>query len=125
MRRLRTLSPVADAGATAFRTTYWQEENFVKTQFSRVMIATAGLLATLAAATAFLCMRPTEAAAHAPQHGSLGAAAVAAATLALQSGELFSLADRHASDALRVVAQGDSRDGAGDALEWDYVQLRL
>ena len=90
---------MADAGATALQTIYWQEENLVKTQFSRVMIATAGLLATLAA--------------------------VAAATLALQSGELFTLADRHASDALRVVAQGDGPDGAGDALEWDYVQLRL
>lgn len=116
---------MADAGATALQTTYWQEENLVKTQFSRVMIATAGLLATLAAATAFLCMRPANATAHAPHHGNLGAAAVAAATLALQSGELFTLADRHASDALRVVAQGDGPDGAGDALEWDYVQLRL
>jgi hypothetical protein len=95
----------------------------VKTQFSRVVIVTTGLLTALAAATAFLCMRP--AAAHVPQHGSLGAAAVAAATLALQSGELFTLSDRHASDALRVIAQGDGPDGAGDALEWDYVQLRL
>ncbi|WER46187.1 hypothetical protein CupriaWKF_00940 [Cupriavidus sp. WKF15] len=97
----------------------------VKTQFSRVVVVTTGLLTALAAATAFLCVRPADAAAGAPKHGTLGAAAVAAATLALQSGELFTLADRHASDALRVVAQGDGPDGAGDALEWDYVQLRL
>ncbi|QYY31794.1 hypothetical protein K2O51_13300 [Cupriavidus pinatubonensis] len=97
----------------------------VKTQFSRVAVATAGLLAAIAAATAFLCMRPADAAAPIARHGSLGAAAVAAATLALQSGELFTLADRHASDALRVVARQDKPDGASDALEWDYVQLRL
>ncbi|MGN5476775.1 hypothetical protein ACTMU2_06820 [Cupriavidus basilensis] len=101
----------------------------VKTQFSRVVVATAGLLAAIVAATAFLCMRQADAAAPVAQHGSLGAAAVAAATLALQTGELFTLADRHANDALRVVAQaqgqGQGPNGAGDALEWDYVQLRL
>ena len=89
----------------------------------RVVLATGGLLAALAAATAFLCVRPAMPAAEAAQSGTLGAAA-AAATLALDSGALFTLADRHAGDAMRIADSGTPPDGA-DGLDWDYVQLRL
>ncbi|SPA13100.1 putative membrane lipoprotein [Cupriavidus taiwanensis] len=89
----------------------------------RVVLATGGLLAALAAATAFLCVRPAMPAAEAAQSGTLGAAA-AAATLALDSGALFTLADRHAGDAMRIADSGAPPDGA-DGLDWDYVQLRL
>jgi hypothetical protein len=95
----------------------------LKYRTKRVAIATAGLLAGLTAATVFLCVRP--AAAPVPDHGTLGSAAAAAATLALESGELFTLADRHASDALRVIAQGNAPHDSGEGLDWDYVQLRL
>ncbi|RAR99631.1 hypothetical protein [Cupriavidus alkaliphilus] len=90
----------------------------------RVMLATGGLLAALAAATAFLCVRPAIPAAEAAQSGTLGAAAAAAATLALDSGALFTLADRHAGDAMRIADSGAPPDGA-EGLDWDYVQLRL
>ncbi|MGX6569628.1 hypothetical protein [Cupriavidus necator] len=91
----------------------------------RVVLATGGLLAALAAATAFLCIRPAVPAAEAAQSGSRGAATAAAAKLALDSGGLFTLADRHAGDALRIVAQGSTPQGSADGLDWDYVQLRL
>ncbi|WP_367394770.1 hypothetical protein [Cupriavidus sp. Agwp_2] len=100
----------------------------------RVVLATGGLLAALAAATAFLCIRPAvpsvqaaEAAqaAQATQVNARGAAAkAAAATLALDAGALFSLSDRHAGDAMRIVAQGDTAE-ASEGLDWEHVQLRL
>ena len=90
----------------------------------RVVFATGGLLAALAAATVFLCIRPAIPAAEAAQSGNLGAAAAAAATLALDSGALVTLADRHAGDAMRIAEDGTGPDGA-EGLDWDYVQLRL
>ncbi|EYS91690.1 MAG: hypothetical protein ACREYA_38075 [Cupriavidus necator] len=90
----------------------------------RVVLATGGLLAALAAATAFLCVRPAIPAAEAAQSGTVGAAAAAAATLALDSGALFTLADRHAGDAMRI-AQGSTPQDSAEGLDWDYVQLRL
>jgi len=94
-------------------------------QIRRVALAATGLLAGLAAATAFLCARPASSATPPGQQGNLGTAAAAAASLALQSGQLFTLADRQASDALRVIAKSNAPHSAGDELEWDYVQLRL
>ncbi|WP_354685882.1 hypothetical protein [Cupriavidus necator] len=95
----------------------------------RVVLATAGLLAALAAATAFLCIRPAapaaEAAAAATQSGARGAATAAAAKLALDAGGLFNLADRHAGDAMRIVAKSSTPQDSADGLDWDYVQLRL
>ncbi|AQV92457.1 hypothetical protein BJN34_00925 [Cupriavidus necator] len=88
----------------------------------RVVLATGGLLAALAAATAFLCIRPAIPAAEAAQSGTIGAAA--AATLALDSGALVTLADRHAGDAMRIAEDSTVPDGA-EGLDWDYVQLRL
>ncbi|NOV27936.1 hypothetical protein E5S69_31115 [Cupriavidus necator] len=96
----------------------------------RVVLATAGLLAALAAATAFLCIRPAMPSAQAaeavqatPAHAR-GVATAAAATLALDAGALFSLSDRHAGDAMRIVAQGDTAE-VGEGLDWEHVQLRL
>ncbi|MBF6989094.1 hypothetical protein [Cupriavidus sp. IK-TO18] len=102
----------------------------------RVVLATGGLLAALAAATAFLCIRPavpavqtaevTQAkpATPAAQASARGAAKAAAATLALEAGALFSLSDRHAGDAMRIVAQGDTAESS-EGLDWEHVQLRL
>ncbi len=93
----------------------------------RVVLATGGVLAALAAATAFLCIRPavpSVQAAKATQANARGAARAAAATLALDAGALFSLSDRHAGDALRIVAQGDTAE-ASEGLDWEHVQLRL
>ena len=44
------------------------------------------------------------------------------ATMAMDAGKLVTLADRHASDALRIASEAN---GAHDDLGWDYVQLRL
>ncbi|WP_439684124.1 Membrane lipoprotein [Cupriavidus oxalaticus] len=96
----------------------------------RVVLATGGLLAALAAATAFLCIRPAvpsvQAAepTQATQANARGATRAAAATLALDAGALFSLSDRHAGDAMRIVAQGDTAE-ASEGLDWEHVQLRL
>ncbi|MEM5430720.1 hypothetical protein [Cupriavidus oxalaticus] len=105
----------------------------------RVVLATGGLLAALAAATAFLCIRPAVPAVQAAevaqatqakqttqavQANARGAAKAAAATLALDAGALFSLSDRHAGDAMRIVAQGDTAE-ASEGLDWEHVQLRL
>ncbi|WP_029047323.1 hypothetical protein [Cupriavidus sp. amp6] len=93
----------------------------------RVVLATGGLLAALAAATAFLCIRPavpSVQAAEATQASARGAARAAAATLALDAGALFSLSDRHAGDAMRIVAQGATAE-ASEGLDWEHVQLRL
>ncbi|QEZ45362.1 hypothetical protein [Cupriavidus oxalaticus] len=93
----------------------------------RVVLATGGVLAALAAATAFLCIRPavpSVQAAEATQAKARGAARAAAATLALDAGALFSLSDRHAGDAMRIVAQGDTAE-ASEGLDWEHVQLRL
>ncbi|QET03038.1 MULTISPECIES: hypothetical protein [Cupriavidus] len=46
----------------------------------------------------------------------------AMATMAMDAGKLVTLADRHASDALRIASEAN---GAHDDLGWDYVQLRL
>jgi len=46
----------------------------------------------------------------------------AMANMAMDAGKLVTLADRHASDALRIAAESS---GAHDDLGWDYVQLRL
>ncbi|MBP0631718.1 hypothetical protein [Cupriavidus sp. AcVe19-1a] len=96
----------------------------------RVVLATGGLLAALAAATAFLCIRPAvpsvqaAEATQATQASARGAARAAAATLALDAGALFSLSDRHAGDAMRIVAQGATAE-ASEGLDWEHVQLRL
>lgn len=99
----------------------------------RVAMATTTVVAAITAATVFLCIRPAVVPAAtaaalpigAPVHADQserravqeGQAAVAAEAMA--SGALVTLADRHASDAVRMA------DAADDDLGWDYVQLRL
>ena len=104
----------------------------------RVAMATAGVVAGITAATMFLCVRPTmaqagaaalpvAASAHAdqPERRAMhdGQAAVAAAAVAMASGAMVTLADRHASDAVRIADA--SASASADDLDWDYVQLRL
>lgn len=102
----------------------------------RVALATAALLGGLTAATVFLCVQPAvkpAAAATVPEpstsvdQSDRKAAAVdreaAMARMAMESGKLVTLADRHASDAMRMAAQSGS--ASNDDLGWDYVQLRL
>lgn len=109
------------------------KRNQVRTH--RVALATAALLGGLTAATVFLCVRPAvkpaaaatmpaaaQSAAHdAPRAGTGGDATMA--NMAMESGKLVTLADRHASDAMRMAAEGTG--AAHDDLGWDYVQLRL
>ncbi|WP_423195124.1 hypothetical protein DFLDMN_002276 [Cupriavidus sp. H19C3] len=111
------------------------KRNQVRTH--RVALATAALLGALTAATVFLCVRPAlkpAAAATMPQAavGQSGAPDpqragsgddASMASMALESGKLVTLADRHASDAMRMAAEGTG--AAHDDLGWDYVQLRL
>ncbi|MDF3835206.1 hypothetical protein P3W85_19895 [Cupriavidus basilensis] len=98
----------------------------------RELLSSFGVLCGLAAATVFLCARPAAAPsvttrpAPAPVARKLAVLAgkdlPAVADLAVQAGDLGSRADRHASDALHLAAQGLSPE---DDLGWDYVQLRL
>lgn len=105
----------------------------------RVAIATASVVASITAATVFLCVRPamTPAAAALPLPASASAAVhadqperqaaqggqAAATALAIASGALVTLADRHANDAVRMA--GVDHESSADDLGWDYVQLRL
>ncbi|MFJ5380959.1 hypothetical protein ACIPID_04755 [Cupriavidus sp. CER94] len=107
------------------RTTFFKRNRVRK---RRVAMAATGVVAAITAATVFLCIRPgvmTDAhAAAVPAANAARAAdqtersAVVAAT-AMASGALVTLADRHASDAVRMA------DASDDDLGWDYVQLRL
>lgn len=111
------------------RTTFFKSNRVRK---RRVAMATAAVVGAITAATVFLCIRPdvvTNAHAAAVPVAAPAAAkadqterrAVVAAT-AMASGAMVTLADRHATDAVRmadVTAVGD------DDLGWDYVQLRL
>jgi len=102
----------------------------------RVVVATAIVVAAITAATVFLCLRPAVTQAAAPllpipasahadqaerQAAHDGLAALAA--VAIASGEMVTLADRHASDAVRMA--GAAHESSVDDLGWDYVQLRL
>lgn len=104
----------------------------------RVAIATASVVASISAATVFLCVRPavTPAAAAAlpipasasvhadqPERQAAHGGQAAATALAIASGELVTLADRHANDAVRMA--GVDHESSADDLGWDYVQLRL
>lgn len=103
----------------------------------RVAVATATVVASITAATVFLCLRPAvvPAAAALPMPAVAQAAHAdqterqavpggqAAAVLAIAPGELVTLADRHAGDAVRMA--GMAGEQSGDDLGWDYVQLRL
>ncbi|MGO4761457.1 hypothetical protein AB4120_02865 [Cupriavidus sp. 2KB_3] len=104
----------------------------------RVAIATVSVVASITAATIFLCVRPavTPAAAAAlpipasasvhadqPERQAAHEGQAAATALAIASGELVTLADRHASDAVRMA--GVAHESSADDLGWDYVQLRL
>ncbi len=103
----------------------------------RVAMATASVVAAITAATVFLCIRPavvvpdatagalpvtTSARADQPERRALHEGQAAAAAEAMTSGALVTLADRHASDAVRMARSADPSD---DDLGWDYVQLRL
>lgn len=87
----------------------------------RVAMATAGVVGAITAATVFLCFRPAVVpnanAAAVPASVSTRAAVAAEA---MASGALVTLADRHATDAVRMADASDDDD-----LGWDYVQLRL
>jgi hypothetical protein len=83
---------------------------------NRVALSTAGVLAGLAAATAFLCIRPAAAPAKTPPVQS-----VQQAVLAAEAADFGARSNRHVVDALRVAAS----DGDSDDLGWKYVQLRL
>ncbi|WP_019451068.1 hypothetical protein [Cupriavidus sp. BIS7] len=103
----------------------------------RVAMATAGVVAGITAATVFLCIRPAvvptavaatlpvTASAHAdqPERQAMHEGRAAAAAVAMASGAMVTLADRHASDAVRL-ADASASDSADD-LDWDYVQLRM
>jgi len=97
----------------------------------RVAIATASVVASITAATVFLCVRPamTPAAAALPLPASAAVHVdqperqAAATALAIASGALVTLADRHANDAVRMA--GVDHESSADDLGWDYVQLRL
>lgn len=110
------------------RTTFFKRNRVRK---RRVAMATTAVVAAITAATVFLCIRPAVVsnarAAAVPSANAVSAAraadqterrAVVAAT-AMASGALVTLADRHASDAVRMAESSD------DDLGWDYVQLRL
>jgi hypothetical protein len=81
-----------------------------------IALTSIGLLAGLAAATAFLCARPD--AAPAVQAVPDAARNI---VLAVEPAEFRARASRHAADALRVSVQRGNEDELG----WDYVQLRL
>jgi hypothetical protein len=103
----------------------------------RVAMATAGVVAGITAATVFLCIRPavvptavaatlpvtTSAHADQPERQAMHEGRAAAAAVAMASGAMVTLADRHASDAVRL-ADASASDSADD-LDWDYVQLRM
>ena len=102
----------------------------------RVAMATVGVMAGITAATLFLCVRPTMAqqgvaalpvtdSAHAdqPERRAMHEGQAAVAALAMASGAMVTLADRHATDAVRIADAAASADA--DDLGWDYVQLRL
>jgi len=98
----------------------------------RVAMATAGVVAGITAATVFLCIRPVVrnaaaaalpvTAAHADQPERHAMHEGQAAAVAMASGAMVTLADRHASDAVRMADTADTTD---DDLGWDYVQLRM
>jgi hypothetical protein len=103
----------------------------------RVAMATAGVVAGITAATVFLCIRPavvrtaaaaalpviTAAHADQPERHVMREGQAEAAAVAMASGAMVTLADRHASDAVRM-ADAFAPDSA-DGLDWDYVQLRM
>ena len=105
------------------RTTFFKSNRVRK---RRVAMATAAVVGAITAATVFLCIRPAvlpvvNAATRAPAAVKADQAERRAAVTveAMASGALVTLADRHASDAVRMA------DASDDDLGWDYVQLRL
>ncbi|GJG96054.1 hypothetical protein [Cupriavidus pauculus] len=110
------------------RTTFFKSNRVRK---RRVAMATAAVVGAITAATVFLCIRPDVVTnAHAAAVPAVAKAdqterrAVVAAT-AMASGALVTLADRHATDAVRMADASGVADVGDDDLGWDYVQLRL
>jgi hypothetical protein len=97
-------------------------------------LTSAGVLAGLAAATAFLCAVPDRS-----EATRIDAAAgddkvkVSHAVFVSESAEYGARSNRHAFDALRVGTTGTAGSAgavnrapdSGDDIGWDYVQLRL
>lgn len=110
------------------RTTFFKSNRVRK---RRVAMATTAVVGAITAATVFLCIRPgVLPAANAANATNADIAAkvaradqterrAAVAAEAMASGALVTLADRHATDAVRMA------DASEDDLGWDYVQLRL
>lgn len=102
----------------------------------RVAMATASVVAAITAATVFLCIRPVvvpsamagalpaavSARADQPERRAMREAAAGVAAVAMASGAMVTLADRHASDAVRIAEASSAPE---EDLGWDYVQLRL
>ncbi len=97
-------------------------------------LMSAGVLAGLAAATAFLCAVPDRSdATRLDAAAGAGKVQVSHAVFVSESAEYGARSNRHAFDALRVLTTGGSGAGgttnraadSGDELGWDYVQLRL
>lgn len=110
------------------RTTFFKSNRVRK---RRVAMATAAVVGAITAATVFLCIRPDVVTnVHAAAVPAVAKAdqterrAVVAAT-AMASGALVTLADRHATDAVRMADASAVADVGNDDLGWDYVQLRL
>ncbi len=97
-------------------------------------LMSAGVLAGLAAATAFLCAVPDRSeATRIDAAAGAGKVKVSHAVFVSESAEYGARSNRHAFDALRVGTSGMAGTTGiatraadnGDDLGWDYVQLRL
>lgn len=97
-------------------------------------LMSAGVLAGLAAATAFLCAVPDRSEATRIDAVAVdGKVKVSHAVFVSESAEYGARSNRHAFDALRVGTSGmagtpgiaNRAADTGDDLGWDYVQLRL
>ncbi|ALD89373.1 hypothetical protein N6G02_11980 [Cupriavidus gilardii] len=97
-------------------------------------LMSAGVLAGLAGATAFLCAVPDRGeATRIDAATGDGKVKVSHAVFVSESAEYGARSNRHAFDALRVGTSGmagttdmaDRAANGGDDLGWDYVQLRL
>ena len=100
-------------------------------------LMSAGVLAGLAAATAFLCAVPDRSeATRIDAAAGAGKVKVSHAVFVSESAEYGARSNRHAFDALRVGTSGTAGTAGttgiatraadnGDDLGWDYVQLRL
>ena len=97
-------------------------------------LMSAGVLAGLTAATAFLCAVPDRSeATRIDAAAGAGKVKVSHAVFVSESAEYGARSNRHAFDALRVGTSGTAGTSgivnraanSGDDLGWDYVQLRL